>query len=309
MVRNRRKNALQKIAVIGIALGFGMFSAVEGSANDLNMLFTAEEAVDRTIGVVPDRIDIEMFNGTVEIESTTDKAITAHIIKRGSGSSQSEAREDIKNIAVEVTGNADFLRIAARRIDKRLDRSNSGAAIKLRVPSGIILDLHTRNGEIISTGPSGEITADTSNEKIEVKGAQGRLTLETSNAPIIVQGGIGTLNLKTSNDNIEISADQVTVSAATGNGAIRYAGVLRPGRHQFSSENGEISLRLPADTNFRVDAETRNAGVNTDFQVTAVDAGEDESVLQGFTGSHPNVFLKIRTSNSDIHILKANGGK
>jgi len=288
-----------------MAVGMVMMLATGVRATEVNAIVTAEESYTQTVEVIPAKLDISMFNGAIEVAAGPGKIIVAYITKRGSGSSPERAREDIKSIEVKVTGTKELLQIVARRTDQRQDAVNSGASIKLQMPVGIPLNLKTSNGSIQVIGPAGEVAAQTSNAKIETKATAGSLNLKTSNAPISASGGAGKILAETSNDNIEIITKEALVSAVTSNGRINFSGKLLSGHHQFTSGNGEITLTLPGGASFEVEAVTSNAKVNSDFKSSTPIDSENAATWHGQVGTHPDAFLKIETSNSDINLLKS----
>lgn len=292
-----KRNRMAAIVFLALAL------AANCAANAENSLVTAEETQSQTFPAGVSRIEVDVFNGVIAAATWGNKTVQAEITKIGSGSNPAEARADIKNIEVKITRAGNVLRIVGRRSDGKI-KGNCGAAARLRVPAGVALDLKTSNEPITVEGPVGDVKAVTANGEITADGAKGTLDLATSNEPIKVKGGSGRLTLETSNDSIEIVSDNVLVSAATANGKIDYAGKLAPGSHEFSTSSEEITLALAGNPNFRVDAETSNGSIDTDFDIERTDDGSDETVLRGTAGARPGISLTLRSSNSDIHIKK-----
>jgi len=149
--------------------------------------FTAEETVTQSFTADGSpRIVVEMFNGSVDVVTGSDTTLKVDVIKRGGGISQQDAADDLKNVEVTMMQDGDTIRVVAKRTDQRIDIGNSGASDKLRVPNGAILDLHSSNGSLTSSGPVGDVKAQTSNGPIDVRGSSGQLDLNTSNGNIVV---------------------------------------------------------------------------------------------------------------------------
>ncbi len=273
-------------------------------ANIIINPFTAEETVTQsfTPSATPHLV-VEMFNGSVDVVTGSDNTVKIDVIKRGGGVSQQAAQDDLKNVEVTMTQDGDTIRVVARRTDQRIDIGNSGASAKLRVPNSAILDLRSSNGAITTSGPVGDVKAETSNGSIDVRGPLGQLDLNTSNGPITINGGSGLVNVETSNGPIGITADNVVVVGRTSNGPIRFTGTLAQGRSEMSTSNGNVVVTLPATAQFVVDADTSNAKISSDFAVTAQDFSDNR--LRGTVGNDPGVTLRLQTSNGPIEIRQS----
>jgi hypothetical protein len=121
------------------------------------------------------------------------------VIKRGGGVPPAAAEDDLKNVEVTMTQDGDTIRVVAKRTDQRVDIGNTGAAARLRVPEGAILDLRSSNGSISTSGPVSDVRARTSNGPITARGPLGQIDLSTSNGSILVDGGRGLVDVETSN--------------------------------------------------------------------------------------------------------------
>ncbi len=268
-------------------------------------LFTADETVSQsfTAPAGASHIVVQTFNGTVDVVTGSDpQAVKIDVTKRGGGNSQQAAEDDLKNVEVTMTQEGDTIRVVARRTDQRVDIGNSGASAELRVPNGTILDVRSSNGAVTTSGPVGDVKAETSTGRIDVRGALGQLDLTTSNGSINANGGSGLMQLETSNGPITVDADNVTVSGHTSNGPINVTGSLT-GHNDLRTSNGSIVVTLPASAAFAVNADTSNGKVSSDFPVTSTDSGD--TYLRGTVGSDPGTTLELHTSNGPISIRQS----
>ncbi len=268
-------------------------------------LFTAEEVVAQSLntGGQP-RIIVETFNGSIDVITGSGTTVDVKVTKRGGGNSQQEAEDDLKNVDVQIAQDGGAIRVTARRTDSRVDIGNSGASAKLTVPNGAVLDLRTSNGAITSSGPVGDVAAKTSNGAITVKSALGQLDLRTSNGQITVDGGSGLLRLESSNGGLDITADNVTLDGRTSNGTISFTGSLAAGsRSLLSTSNAGVVVTLPANAAFRINADTSNGKIRSDFAVTADRASDTE--LRGSVGNDPATVLEVHASNGNIDLQRS----
>jgi DUF4097 and DUF4098 domain-containing protein YvlB len=253
------------------------------------------------VGKAP-KIVVEMFNGGIDIFAVAEEgAVQAKVIKRGQGPTDEEAQKALKNIEVKMTKEGDTVHIIARRLDPQVQ--GCGASATVEVPPGAVVDLRTANGGVNVVGLTGGVVTTTSNGGVKVKGNKGPVQAETSNGGIAVEGVTGLLDLKTSNGNVEIDARNALVKARTSNGGIRFKGSLADGEQSFHSSNGRIGLTLPAESRFRVEAQTSNGRITTDFPVKGA-SKQRKNHLEGTVGAEPSMTLKLQTSNGGIEIKK-----
>jgi DUF4097 and DUF4098 domain-containing protein YvlB len=265
---------------------------------------TAEEVVSASFTAEKPTIIVETFNGNIDVTVSAGTAVKVDVTKRGSGDTADEAKADLKNIQVTMNQEGSTVRVTAQRTDKRADLGNSGAAAKLTVPAGSILQLRTSNGRIAASGAAETVTAQSSNGAIDVRGATGPLDLKTSNGNITVSGGSEAIALETSNGAIEVSTNEaVELNAASSNGALKFTGPLSAnGQNVLRTDNARIDVTLPADSSFTLDAATSNGKVTSAFAVKGDNPRDTE--LKGTVGGDAQTSLKLQTSNGNIDIRK-----
>jgi len=249
-------------------------------------LTQAKETVSNTFTTsATPTIIVESFNGRINVQAGPDDQVAVTVVKIGSGSNQTSAEADLKNLEVNMTQEGDAIRITVRRTDRKL-ANNSGAEVDLTVPVGAMLDLSTSNGRISTTNVRGD------------------LKLSTSNGELTVAGGQGRQDLRTSNGKIQLEAQAAQVDAHTSNGAISFTGSLTDGNHVFETSNGSVEISLPGDSQFAIDARTSNGRISTDFPVT-ISGSSDDNELIGTVGNNQGVSIRIQSSNGSIKLLKS----
>jgi len=270
-----------------IALGtLAAAALLAAGCSGISSQFTADEPFSRSFDVSgAPRIIVETFNGSIDVQTGEAGQVDIDGTKRGSGASQTEAQADLKNVEVSMTQEGDTIRMVARRTDSAFNTGSSGASFDLIVPAGATLDLRSSNGGLASIGVTGDVTMRTSNGEIDVRGGAGRLDLQTSNG------------------RIRIEAQDAAVDAHTSNGAIDFRGALADGEHVFDTSNGSLDITLPSDARFRIDADTSNGKVTTDFAVTVSGSLEDDQ-LKGTVGDNPSISIRATSSNGSISIRK-----
>jgi len=162
--------------------------------------------------------------------------------------------------------------------------------IELDVPRGASVRLRTQNGDIQVTNV-GTVSAKTQSGNVELDGVKqsaeastigGRVSLLNSTGSARLHSVGGDVEVRragpaTNGDTLEatsvggdIAIDQTSyreLRASTVNGALSLSGPLTAGSHyQFKTISGNVSLALPADSSFRLDAKlSRSAELVNDF--------------------------------------------
>lgn len=248
--------------------------------------FTEESTVSHTFEVSDNpNVFVESFNGRIEVNVGANDTIQADVIKLGVGITSAKAKEDLENTIVTFNQEgADVHVTAVRRESNKV--SNSGASVILTVPANATLNLNTSNG------------------LVQINDVVGNLQIVTSNGDVVVTGGQGQFHLETNNGDINVEASNALIYANSNNGDIDFAGTLADGPHTFETSNGTISLTLPEDASFILNASAANGKVTSAFSMDS--PGEvSDGRLQGTVGQNPGANLTLRTSNNDIHLLKA----
>ena len=272
--------------------------------NGISNAFKAEDKVAKTFGTAKiAHVVVDTFNGSIEVSTEEGRNVKATVTKWATNSSQEAAEDDLVAIEVSMTQEGDTVRIRAQSKQTKLT-GNRGANVVVQAPVGAILDLKTSNGKIKATGETGDVVAHSSNDGIEVKGSKGTLELSTSNGRIDVDGGNGKLELKTSNGNMNVRSDNALVNAETSNGAVTFKGKLADGEHSFQTSNGNLDLTLPKETEFKLDAGTRNGKIDSDFRVPQGKDKKRQTTLRGSVGKDPQITIKMHTTNGSIAIHK-----
>jgi len=114
---------------------------------------------------------------------------------------------------------------------------------------------------------------------------------------------MGPIKLTTRDRGITLDRVQGSVQIANRNGAVSVTSAAPLAQIDINNQHGSVDLGVPADTNFVVNAETKNGDIENDFALKA-QGPEDRPVLMGKIGNGgPDV--KIYTTDGDITVRKA----
>jgi len=242
------------------------------------------------------RVEVETFNGSVEITGWDQNTVDISGSKWGPTESAADA------LRIDTDHTADS--VSVRAVKPSEWRQNLGARFEIKVPKGAVLDrIVTSNGSIRTEDGAGPARMRTSNGSIHAQGLQGRLDAQTSNGPIELADVTGDAILHTSNGHIHAQRLNGGADATTSNGGIdlELPGKLARDVRAHTS-NGGITVRLQAPLNAHFMATTSNSSIQTDFDVRM--SGElSKHHMEGSIGSG-GPMIDLSTSNGSIRVLK-----
>ena len=165
--------------------------------------------------------------------------------------------------------------------------------VELMVPRGASLYLQTGDGtidvgdvaSIFARSETGDISIQKASRSVEAVSFSGEISVENSTGRMSmksVSGVVNAANLRANDQNDcfaastisgDIQLDEVDhqlVSVKTANGKIDVSGPLaHQGQYTFNTTSGDISLSLPANASFRLNARVaRDRDVTSDFPLT-----------------------------------------
>jgi hypothetical protein len=264
-----------------------------------------------------DRLSVDNFNGSVEIEGWDEPTIEVTGVKYAS------TEDLLKTMKVEVHEMGSVTELRTVRQDTF--RGNRGARYLIRAPRKTIVDrvlssngsvrvhdmqsaanVHTSNGPIRIENVSGGVDAVTSNGAIDLDTVSGRLHLHTSNGRIRAEYITGQCDAETSNGAVTLrfkDAPSGPTRIHTSNGSVDLALFESP-KDEIHAEtsNGSISVELPGDVSAHVNARTSNS-VSSDFDVTGNVFDNEKHHLEGNIGAG-GPLIELTTHNGGIHLRK-----
>ncbi|HEV3021272.1 MAG TPA: DUF4097 family beta strand repeat-containing protein [Pirellulales bacterium] len=300
---------------------------IQGGVGELNL---ASEFGDVTVDGEHAKVEIRTANGQVSVAgakgpvnvSSGFGAITIRsaagkvhakttngAIKVAGGPGPMELTSDFGDIEVSadaapVTAKTGNGKITLTGGDEKADLRTDFGAIEVRQTRGAVT-AHSTNGAIQVLGGEGPFDVSSNFGDIKVEAAGAPVVARTSNGNIVLKGGKGRVEAHSEFGAIELAAEQASVTAHSTNGPIHFSGTLLDGMHSLTASFGDITLSLPADARFRIDAKTDFGSVKCGFDVSRSDSST-ESHLIGEVGKDPPATLKIVTSNGAIEVKRAN---
>jgi DUF4097 and DUF4098 domain-containing protein YvlB len=125
--------------------------------------------------------------------------------------------------------------------------------------------------------------------------------LKTQNGKIKVDKARGSITAQSDFGDVEVlNVEDGTIDLSSTNGAVIFSGSLAGGPHSASSDFGNISLTLPAETALNVDLQTDFGKISSDFEITVSGALDDNHWIGKFNGGGGE--LTVKTNNGNITI-------
>ena len=200
---------------------------------------------------------------------------TALRSKSGSGSQRIEG---VDGDVVVSTGSGS---VNVRRSGGRVRASTGSGGITAQDVGGAF-EASTGSGSIDGTGVKGPISARTSSGSIEV-----------------TQAGGGDVEASSSSGSIKVRGVQGAVRASTTSGSLAIEGQMARD-WRLSSSSGHVTVSVPANQGFELDASSSSGRIDTDFPITVSGTIGKHALRGAARGGGP--LLHVRTSSGGISI-------
>ncbi len=236
-------------------------------------------------------------SGDIEIKSWKEDQVKIEALKVSEASSLDKAKENAKDVTIEVTSEAGIVRIETKYPERHgfwgvmNNNNNVSVSYKLWIPEKVAADVKSVSGDVtldcIHGGPvkvnsvSGNVNV-LGAAGVEIKLVSGDITLENVMGDAYlksVSGDIkatkvnGSVELESVSGDIELKdvAGARTVTGKTVSGNITYMGTIMPGgNYELKSHSGNVELKIPADSAFEFEATTFSGVIDSDFQIEVV---------------------------------------
>lgn len=271
------------------------------------------------------RLVINNGAGTVAIRRGEEGVVSVAAIKRASGIGIHPER-----MQINYNQSGDLLDISSRMAWNLLEFGLRTVDFEITVPSSCDVHLQNGSGQVMVEGTNGDLRVRTGSGSVQARDLQGRIAMRTGSGHVEASNLKGLIDLRTGSSRIEgrhlegeiklhtgssrIILDDVRgqLTASTGSGRIEvsqaslsgestlktgssrivFEGSLDAlGSYTFLTGSGGITLRLPDDAAFHLDAKTGSGGVQNEF-------GGREA------GSGPRARLKLRSGSGTIRIYR-----
>ena len=184
-------------------------------------------------------------------------------------------------------------------VDGDVEVNSGSGSVTLRRSGGRVR-ASTGSGGITAADVGGAFEASTGSGSIDGIGVNGPITARTSSGSIeVTQTGNGDVDVSSSSGSVRVRGVQGGVRASTTSGSLAVEGQMARD-WRLSSSSGHVSVSLPANQGFELDANSSSGRINTDFPITVAGTIGKHALRGSARGGGP--LLHVRTSSGGISI-------
>ena len=258
-----------KISILGICL---LAFTVAAHADDWDRSYQVQGRM---------QLVVDADDGNVIVSNGADGNVHLHVHSQGwrIGPDEIEVNAQQQGNRVELT---------LRKHRSGLHFFSTSLEIRVMLPVGSDLDVHTRDGNLEISGIKGTHRLRTGDGNAQVRGVDGSVEVDTGDGNLNVDGRFDVLSARSGDGNID---------AVARSGSVMKSGwLLRTG-------DGNIDIRLPESFAADLDAHTGDGHVHSDFSVTTSTSTNRENDLRGRMNGGGQT-LSIRTGDGTIDIRR-----
>lgn len=174
---------------------------------------------------------------------------------------------------IEVTGLSGAVSLSSTSGDVRAEELTSG------------LIVNTASGDVVLSDIAGKLQVDTISGDVQL--SDGRVepaSVNTTSGGVELEGVVGALQVGTVSGDITVhDAGAITLNLSSTSGEIDYAGGLAAGASSVSTISGDINLRLPEESAFKLEASSVSGEISDAFNTA--DAGASDTTLSASSTS------------------------
>lgn len=313
-------------ALLAVLIGIGVTAPL--AAEEWTKTFTVSGTPE---------LRVQTNDARIDLTSWQRNEITARVVTEGWRIADDEVR-----VTATQTGDSVGLEVHIPQLDWKMFQSyKRSVRIEVSVPSRANLDLrtgdgavslasvegavriHTGDGSINAADLRGDVSLSSGDGRIEARRLAGTVRVSTGDGAIDVRDLEGQVELSTGDGRIDATEMQAGLRAKTNDGQVNVDGrftrlelrsgdgsvtaTVREGSRMegdwsLSSNDGSITLRLPAAFPAELDARTGDGEVTLDIPVK-VSGSLSRSRIQG-TIQEGGPRLELRTGDGAIHLQK-----
>jgi hypothetical protein len=274
---------------------------------------------------VPDGSTIQIVNlfGDVEVRPSEADRVLLDVKKTIRASTMDEADRLSKDFTFSISNEGDEYRIASNRDRVSRSRQRYKSSLVVQVPKRSALRVNNRNGkvEISDLGGSqdivnrfGAIEVRKITGDVKVSNSFGRITVDNVIGNVVISGRNNSIELQhiegdvkadSSFQNVDIreATGSITVNSLNGNLSVSFdRPVQKP--VQVSTRFGNVTIELPSNSSFGVDAHTQFGRIDSDFEGLAKSRSDFAKDFAAGQIGQGGPQITISTFNGNIHLVR-----
>ena len=239
--------------------------------------------------MVPDgsSIDIDNMFGDVDVRPSEGDRVLLDVKKTIRAANKDEAERLSKDFTFSISTGGDRYRIASSRDGIRLSRQRYKSSLTLQVPKSSKLRINNRAGKVEVADLEGDQDISNRFGNVDIRNITGDLKVKNEFGQASVENLKGGAVISEGMGNLSVSFEKL---------------VQKP--IEVSSRFGNVTIKLPADSSFSVDANTQFGRIDSDFEglrKSKPDFTKDSIVGQIGQGGPP---ITVTTFNGNIRLVR-----
>ena len=290
-----------EVGAVVLAAIAGYFLVTGASAAPIAFQAAAEGTFERTLDVTG-ALDLEVSTGSGDITlrrgSNGLVQVTGRIRVNRRADDPSATLQTIQaNPPIEQNGNR--IRIGRNSDQDRELMRNVSISYEITVPVDTEVQARSGSGDLEIMEVAGPVDVTSGSGDLELTNIGGDVEARTGSGDIeVAQSGPGNVEISTGSGDIEIHNIRGGLRAGSGSGDIDVDGEPTDD-WSLSASSGGITLDLPAQFAFDLDAETSSGSISMDQPITTPNLRKNRLSGQVNGGG---VEIRLRTSSGSIRI-------
>jgi DUF4097 and DUF4098 domain-containing protein YvlB len=249
---------------------------------------------------------VEVDFGAIEVTTHASDQVSIHVVRRVSRGTKADEEAFLQDRPVTLSQEGDTVTVHSKAGTKNVwswkGRQRVDGKYTIALPAQFNVRLKTSGGGIEVRDVQGEVKVNTSGGGIDVSGGGGSLNGHTSGGSIAVKSFRGPVRVDTSGGGIRVEGVAGKVEGSTSGGSISASLPSLSESVKLTTSGGSVTLRVPADAAFDLDASTSGGGASSEMPVT-ITGKKSKSHLKGqVNGGGKSVVL--RSSGGSVRVKK-----
>lgn len=301
---------------------------------------THEEKFAKSVSLAKDgSVVVRNVSGDITIKTWNKAEVNIDALKVSKASSMEKAKENADKVKIEVTEEGTTLRIEvdypergfrdasvsvhfnlmipdkasadAKSVSGDIRASNIGGEAKIESVSGDLtlesiagfLKAHSVSGDVEATKASKGADCSTVSGDVEIRDVVGDVFLNSVSGEISAEQIKGGVDAESVSGDITLGGvtEGRQVKAKALSGTVKYMGeIYRDGRYHFNSHSGRITLSIPADAAFDLEARTFSGTIDSDFEIKIVGKISRKKLSGSVNGGGAEVVCKTFSGDIDL---------
>jgi predicted membrane protein len=333
----RLKKSLTSITVLLFFLLILGFSPSSSIAKE-----KFEEKFEKTVALAKDgKVYLKNISGDVEVKTWDRGEVKIDALKVSKHSSMDKAKEYAGLVKIEVTEEDGTLNIVVNYPKNGPNKMSVSVDFNLMIPSMATADINSVSGDLILQNIGGAAKAETVSGDVTLEKIAGTLKGKTVSGTVTATGAAkgaycksvsgnvmvddvtgdaelytvsgtikagsvrGSITAENTSGDVELIdvTDAKAIKAKTLSGDVDYTGVIfSDGTYEFKSHSGDVTLAIPSDAAFDLEARTFSGSINSEFEITLTGKISKKELKGSVNGG--GATLEVKTFSGDVELKR-----